>query len=337
MEASTSWGRRDNRNGTIPQNYLNDDEKLFKLHQSSVGSNFDYYDSIPVNVKNIDILPITTWSEVGDISSIENNIQRLSYDKLTPVQRYTIPVAMQGRNLIVSAQTGSGKTAAFLFPTIMKMISEGPPSQDRDIVGCSAPIAVILSPTRELALQSYEEARKFCAGTGIRCAAIYGGGTNTGQQRTACRDGVDIISACTGKFLDFLSQNLIDLSFVQYFIIDEADRMLDQGFDADIETIFQNPQLNNEKEVLMFSATFPPQIQALANRYLTAPASITIGANVGDTVNFIEQRFVQCEERDKRVQLYKELMNMTGKIDCFFANSLRRSCNQLLLGTTPNS
>ena len=214
MEASTAWGRRDNRNGQIPANYHQDDLRLFKLHQTSVGTNFDEYDRIPVKCNNVDIQPISSWSEAGDISSMENNIQRLNYDKLTPVQRYTIPVCMAGRDVIVSAQTGSGKTAAFLFPTIMKMIREGPPSIDRDKVGISSPVVVILSPTRELALQSYEEARKFASGTGIRCAAIYGGGTNTGQQKMACRDGVDIISACTGKFLDFLDQGLIDLSFV---------------------------------------------------------------------------------------------------------------------------
>ena len=191
-------------------------------------------------------------------------VAEAGYQTPTAIQSATIPAVLAGEDLIGTAQTGTGKTAAFVLPILHKLLS-GPRGQVR---------ALIITPTRELASQIHDVIRDFSRGTRIRSATIFGG-VNAGPQIKALRDGVEILVACPGRLLDHLAQRQADLSNIEVLVLDEADRMLDMGFLPDVMRILRH--LPADRQTLLFSATFPPEIEELAGETLRHPRRVAIG------------------------------------------------------------
>jgi ATP-dependent RNA helicase RhlE len=191
-------------------------------------------------------------------------INRLGYTTPTPVQIEAIPAAMAGEDLIGTAQTGTGKTAAFVLPILHKLLT-GPRNRTR---------ALIVTPTRELAEQIHEVIRDLGTGTNLRSATVYGGVGSAPQVR-ALRDGVEIVVACPGRLLDHLTQGNAHLQGVEILVLDEADRMLDMGFLPDVKRILQH--VPAKRQTMLFSATFPSEIEQLAGKTLRNPKRIAIG------------------------------------------------------------
>ena len=196
--------------------------------------------------------------------SIMAGVQAAGYVTPTPIQLKAIPPIMQGRDLIGLAQTGTGKTAAFLLPILQRLMP-----RPRGHVG-----ALIISPTRELAEQTYETATELGRKTGLRSLAIYGG-VGVYQQTQRLRTGVEIAVACPGRLLDHLWQGTFDPSQVEVLVIDEADRMFDMGFLPDIRKILQC--LLHERQTLLFAATMPGDVRRLVQEVLHDPVTVQIG------------------------------------------------------------
>ena len=203
-----------------PSNYIRRDEALDDLWNNTVdtGINFSKYDDIKVSVKGENIpRPIEKFSDAGFSPMLKSNIQRAKYNVPTPVQKYAIPIIKERRNLMACAQTGSGKTAAFLFPMLDRLMRENPRGR-----GSSAtPQVVIMAPTRELVTQTYDEARKFAGGSELMIANVYGG-TSTFQQLQALDRGCNILVATPGRLLDFVERGRISFESVQYLVLDEV-------------------------------------------------------------------------------------------------------------------
>ncbi len=191
-------------------------------------------------------------------------IKKAGYETPTPIQEATIPAALRGRDLIGTAQTGTGKTAAFVLPMLHKLL-EGRRGTTQ---------ALIVTPTRELAEQIHEVIRHLAAGTGIRSATIYGG-VGAGPQIKALRDGVEILVACPGRLLDLMSQRVARLDHVQILVLDEADRMFDMGFLPDVKRIIA--AVPAQRQTMLFSATIPMAVEQLAAHSLRQPQRIAMG------------------------------------------------------------
>ena len=197
-------------------------------------------------------------------SRLMAGIRKLGYTTPTPIQVKTIPAAMNGEDLIGTAQTGTGKTAAFVLPILHRLLS-GPRNCTR---------VLIVTPTRELAEQINDSIRDLGTGTGIRSATIYGG-VGAAPQVKALRAGTEILVACPGRLLDQIGQGNARLQSVEILVLDEADRMLDMGFLPDVKRILSH--VPNKRQTMLFSATFPPEIEQLAARTLHDPKRIAIG------------------------------------------------------------
>ena len=197
-------------------------------------------------------------------SRLQTGINRAGYTLPTPIQTAVIPVAMAGQDLIGTAQTGTGKTAAFVLPILHRLLN-GPRGRSR---------ALIVTPTRELAEQIHENISMLGAGTGLRSATIYGG-VGAEQQVRALRDGVDILVACPGRLLDLTEHGPNRLDGIEILVLDEADRMFDMGFLPAVKRILS--LVSKRQQTMLFSATFPAEIEQLASHALKQPHRIAIG------------------------------------------------------------
>lgn len=193
-----------------------------------------------------------------------DGIRRAGYETPTPIQEAAIPAALRGRDLIGTAQTGTGKTAAFVLPILHRLL--------RGRSGVAR--ALIVTPTRELAEQIHEVIRALAAGTGIRSATIYGG-VSAAPQIKALRDGTEILVACPGRLLDLISQGVARLGQVEILVLDEADRMFDMGFLPDVKRIIR--AVPPQRQTMLFSATFPAAVEELASQSLKQPLRIAMG------------------------------------------------------------
>lgn len=178
------------------------------------------------------------FSEVGLNKLLLDNFTKMNFEQMTPIQKNVIPIITPGNDVMACSQTGSGKTIAFLAPIVDKMLNEGPPNVDLENYP-SAPVGLILIPTRELAEQIYKEARKLLHQTGVQITKIYGGVPHDSQIREL-REGTDILVATPGRLIDFLNSKMITLKAVKYLILDEADRILDLGFSDQLNSITFN-------------------------------------------------------------------------------------------------
>ena len=196
--------------------------------------------------------------------AIMDGIKAVGYTEPTPIQAQAIPPAMEGRDIIGLAQTGTGKTAAFVLPMLHKLL-RGPRGKLR---------ALIISPTRELAEQIYDTIKSLSQCTGIRAMAIYGG-VSMEPQKSKIRTGMDIVIACPGRLLDHVWQGTIDFRDVEMLVIDEADRMFDMGFLPDVRKILKC--LMHDRQTLLFSATMPDDVRKLVRELLKDPVTVQIG------------------------------------------------------------
>jgi ATP-dependent RNA helicase RhlE len=217
------------------------------------------------------------FSTFGFEKEILRAVQKAGYTRPTPVQAAAIPKVMQKNDVIAIAQTGTGKTAAFVLPIIHRLILSNRAGQPRGVK------SLILAPTRELVVQIMENIRAYGDGLPIRVAAIFGGVEEEAQIK-ALHKGVDIIVATPGRLIDLLGRQKIDFSLLEVLVLDEADRMLHMGFLPDIETIVGS--LPKRRQTLMFSATFPKEVESLARRFQYQPKMVQIGkrSNPADTV-----------------------------------------------------
>lgn len=195
------------------------------------GINFNKYEDIPVEATGDEVpAHITTFNDIKLTEIISNNIALARYDKPTPVQKYAIPIIMSGRDLMACAQTGSGKTAAFLVPILNQMFERGasltPPNNRPYMRRKQYPLGLVLAPTRELATQIFEEAKKFAYRSRMRPAVLYGG-NNTSEQMRELDRGCHLIVATPGRLDDIINRGKIGLECLRFLVLDEADRMLD--------------------------------------------------------------------------------------------------------------
>ncbi|XP_072972305.1 DEAD-box ATP-dependent RNA helicase 52B-like isoform X1 [Typha angustifolia] len=282
--------------------FANEEEVAFD-DQENTGINFDAYEDIPVETSGENVPPpVNTFAAIDLGDALNENIRRCKYVKPTPVQRHAIPISLAGRDLMACAQTGSGKTAAFCFPIISGIMKGHPPQRPRGS-RTAYPLALILSPTRELSVQIHEEARKFAYQTGVRVVVAYGGAPINQQLRDLER-GVDILVATPGRLVDLLERARVSLQMIRYLALDEADRMLDMGFEPQIRKIVEQMDMppRGVRQTVLFSATFPKEIQRLASDFLSNYIFLAVG-RVGSSTDLIVQRVEFVLEADKRSHL----------------------------------
>jgi ATP-dependent RNA helicase RhlE len=210
------------------------------------------------------------FDDLGLLPALLRALSEQGYTDPTPIQAGAIPPALEGRDLLAAAQTGTGKTAAFGLPLLQRLVAM--PRAE----GHKRPRALILTPTRELALQVDESLRAYGSQLRLRTAVIFGG-VGMQPQIEALRRGVDIVVACPGRLLDHMSQRTVDLSGIAILVLDEADRMLDMGFLRDMRRILGALPRQN-RQTLLFSATFPDPIRTLAQEFMREPVSVEVAA-----------------------------------------------------------
>ncbi|MEI7492716.1 MAG: DEAD/DEAH box helicase [Bacteroidota bacterium] len=213
------------------------------------------------------------------------------YTEPTPIQEKAIPVLLNGRDLMGCAQTGTGKTAAFAIPILQLLYGK-----QNSAAGKRQIKALIITPTRELAIQINESFSAYGKNTALRHTVIYGG-VSQGPQTTTLKNGVDILIATPGRLLDLMNQGFVNLQNIRFFVLDEADRMLDMGFIHDVKKIIA--KLPSQRQSLFFSATMPPEIQKLAGTILQNPVKVEI-APVVATADLIKQSLFYVSKTDKK-------------------------------------
>jgi len=270
--------------------------------------------------------PMRNWQESKLPSRLLEIVAQVGYDEPSAVQRAAIPIALQNRDLIGVAVTGSGKTAAFLLPLLV-YISELPALNE--FTKNDGPYAIILAPTRELAQQIEVEARKFATPLGFTCVSIVGG-HSLEEQSYNLRNGAEIVIATPGRLVDCIERRVLVLGQCCYIIMDEADRMIDLGFEESVNKILDALPVGNEKpdtedaedaqamsqhiggkdryrQTMMYTATMPSAVEKIAKKYLRRPAIVTIG-NIGEAVETVEQRVEFVAGEDKRKKRLNEIL-----------------------------
>ncbi|XP_035194648.1 probable ATP-dependent RNA helicase DDX46 [Oxyura jamaicensis] len=244
--------------------------------------------------------PIKTWVQCGISMKILTALKKHGYEKPTPIQSQAIPAIMNGRDLIGIAKTGSGKTIAFLLPMFRHIMDQ------RALEEGEGPIAVIMTPTRELALQITKECKKFSKTLGLRVVCVYGG-TGISEQIAELKRGAEIIVCTPGRMIDMLAANngrVTNLRRVTYVVLDEADRMFDMGFEPQVMRIVDN--VRPDRQTVMFSATFPRAMEALARRILSKPIEVQVGGR-SVVCSDVEQHVIVIEEENKFLKLLELL------------------------------
>jgi len=240
-----------------------------------------------------------TFKELNISEPILRTLNEKGYISPTPIQEQAIPLVLNKKDLLGLAQTGTGKTAAFSIPIIQQLCCNKEKEQKRRIK------ALILTPTRELAIQISDCIKEYAKYTGLRHTTIYGG-VKQNDQVNSLKAGIDILVATPGRLLDLMNQGYINLASIRHFVLDEADRMLDMGFIHDIKRLL--PKLPKEKQTLLFSATMPQAIATMSRSILRNPVrvEVTPASSVVDTV---EQYIYFVEKSDKK----DLLINLLGK------------------------
>ena len=298
--------------------------------KQQTGINFSNYDDIPVEASGHDVPePTTQFTNPPLDNHLLSNIKLASYKTPTPVQKYSIPIVMSGRDLMACAQTGSGKTGGFLFPILSQAFIHGPsivPTQGGAMGYRSRkafPTSLILAPTRELVSQIYDEARKFAYRSWVRPCVVYGG-ADIGSQLRQMERGCDLLVATPGRLVDLIERGRISLANIKYLVLDEADRMLDMGFEPQIRRIVEGEDMPNVqgRQTLMFSATFPRDIQMLARDFLKDYVFLSVG-RVGSTSENITQKVEYVEDADKRSVLLDILHTHGAGLTLIFVETKR--------------
>ncbi|HYF83621.1 MAG TPA: DEAD/DEAH box helicase [Clostridia bacterium] len=238
------------------------------------------------------------FEELNIITPIMKALKTEGYTMPTPIQEQAIPVILEGKDLLGCAQTGTGKTAAFAIPMLQMLHEEA-----KNEKGPRRIKALILTPTRELAIQIDESFAAYGRYTGIKHTVVFGGVSQI-PQTNALKSGADILVATPGRLLDLINQKYISLSHVKMFVLDEADRMLDMGFSHDVKKIIA--QLPIARQTLLFSATMPPEITKLIDTILSNPVKVEV-TPASSTVDTIQQTVYFVDQKDKKSLLIKLL------------------------------
>lgn len=270
--------------------------------------------------------PVFTFMEASLPDYILAEIARAGFTSPTPIQSCGWPMALTGRDVVGIAKTGSGKTLAFIIPAIIH-INAQPLLKAGD-----GPIALIVAPTRELACQIEQECVQFGASSGLKIACVYGGVPKR-KQENALRTGIEILICTPGRLLDFLERGTTNLRRVTYLVFDEADRMLDMGFEPQIRSLVS--QIRPDRQVLMWSATWPKEVESLAGDFLPNNLlKIRVGSHDSQACDTITQ-IVRCVSKYDKENLLNEslrtyVQQYNGKVLVFTAT--KRMCDQLARG-----
>jgi ATP-dependent RNA helicase RhlE len=235
------------------------------------------------------------FSKLGLSNAMLEGVKAMGYVEPTPIQLRAIPLILEGRDVIGSAQTGTGKTAAFALPILSKLGHHEP-----------QPRVLVLEPTRELAAQVETAFRDFARFSGLRVAVVFGG-VGYGLQREALKKGVDVLVATPGRLLDLMQQGACRLDHVKFLVLDEADRMLDMGFLPDVRRIVQ--KCPRERHTSLFSATIPPEIETLIQWAMRHPETVEIGPRRApvDTVKHVIYPVSEAQKTDLLLELLKRV------------------------------
>ncbi|KAH7316440.1 P-loop containing nucleoside triphosphate hydrolase protein [Stachybotrys elegans] len=282
--------------------------------------------------------PIGTFNGAGLHPVMLENVELCGYQTPTPIQKFTIPSILQGHDVIGIAQTGSGKTAAYLIPILSKLMGKAkklaaprpnPVTFREGIDGvCAEPLVLIVAPTRELAVQIFNEARKLCYRTMLRPCVVYGG-IPVMEQINLLQKGCDILVGTPGRLVDSIQRpRVLTLRRLKHIVIDEADEMLDAGWEDDLQQILGGgEQDEGNVSFYLFSATFPKAARDLAKEYLAASHVRFRVGRAGSTTENIQQIVLQAEGHEKRDMLVKLLETNPGVRTIIFVNSRREADN----------
>ncbi len=235
-----------------------------------------------------------TFDQLNLIAPLLKALQQEGYTNPTPIQEQAIPELLQQKDLLGCAQTGTGKTAAFAIPILQNLFKAKEEGRGNPYIK-----VLVLTPTRELAIQIEESFKAYGKYTGLKQTVVFGGVSQQPQEQ-ALRRGVDILIATPGRLLDLINQGFVQLRYLEVFVLDEADRMLDMGFVHDVKRIIT--KIPAKRQTLFFSATMPPQIQALANTILHNPVKVEV-TPASTTADTVQQSLYFVDKKDKRVLL----------------------------------
>ena len=320
----TKWASRYGRPGYVKSSKNEEDEKYINdihifLKNKEISDEYQQFSS---SFKNIDFHPL-----------LKKNLIKMKYDKMTPIQKAIIPYILQKNDCLGCAETGSGKTVAFLAPIISLLLKDGPPIEDKEYLkqnskysnSCSYPVCLVLVPTRELAEQIYIESRKLLYKTGIVVSKCYGGVPIDGQIREL-RQGVDIVIGTPGRIIEFIDKKVLYLNLIEYLVIDESDRMLDMGFKPQLENIINDNKQMKQKEKrinLMFSATIPEEVEEISYEFMKENCYlISTNKNRGNKKEYnanenVEQLIYYVKEEEKIAKLHEILQTTEGNVLVF--------------------
>jgi superfamily II DNA/RNA helicase len=256
----------------------------------------------------------SNFSNLSLAPQLAKAVAEMGYETMTPIQEQAIPVVLEGRDVMGAAQTGTGKTAAFALPLLQRMMKH----ENASTSPARHPVrALVLLPTRELAVQVAEQVELYAKYTNLRSAVVFGG-MDMKPQTLALKAGVEVLVATPGRLLDHIEAKNAVLNQVEYVVLDEADRMLDIGFLPDLQRILS--YLPKQRITLLFSATFSPEIKRLASSYLQDPVTIEV-ARSNATASTVEQHFYSVSADDKRRALHQILKTRGMKQAFVFVNS----------------
>ena len=341
----TKWASRYGRPGYVKSSKNEEDEKYINEHLKNLEKKDEYdfnameknthihiflknkeisdeYQQFSSSFKNIDFHPL-----------LKKNLIKMKYDKMTPIQKAIIPYILQKNDCLGCAETGSGKTVAFLAPIISLLLKDGPPIEDKEYLkqnskysnSCSYPVCLVLVPTRELAEQIYIESRKLLYKTGIVVSKCYGGVPIDGQIREL-RQGVDIVIGTPGRIIEFIDKKVLYLNLIEYLVIDESDRMLDMGFKPQLENIINDNKQMKQKEKrinLMFSATIQEEVEEISYEFMKENCYlISTNKNRGNKKEYnanenVEQLIYYVKEEEKIAKLHEILQTIEGNVLVF--------------------
>ncbi|KAI8600192.1 ATP-dependent RNA helicase DED1 [Dissophora ornata] len=326
--------REEYTEGTAPADPELEDQLYGEGTRSHTGINFNNYDRISVSCKGgpETYTPLGNFEDAKFHPSILDNVQRMNYISPTPIQKNAIPLIMTGYDLLACAQTGSGKTAAFLLPVLSKIVTKLTRDSTSTTVRPGArrqkasPKALIILPTRELAIQIFDEARRFTYKTRVRPVVIYGG-AEMRVQKEQLAHGCDILIATPGRLMDAMERGAVALDQVRSLVLDEADRILDMGFEDTIRRILFSSDLPRDEglHTMMFSATFPSQIQVLARDFMKDDyCRLRIG-KIGGSTSDIWQRVFHVEEYSKESTLIDLMYSLPPSRTLIFVETKRKA------------
>ena len=341
----TKWASRYGRPGYVKSSKNEEDEKYINEHLKNLEKKDQFdFDSIEksthihIFLKDKEIIDETSnlpssFKDIDFHPLLKKNLIKMKYNQMTPIQKVIIPYILNKKDCLGCAETGSGKTVAFLAPIISLLLKDGPPLEDKEYLkqnskysnSCSYPVCIILVPTRELAEQIYIESRKLLYKTGIVVTKCYGG-VPLDSQIKDLRLGSDIIIGTPGRIIEFIDKKILYLNLIEYLVIDESDRMLDMGFKPQLENIIsKNKQMRKKEERinLMFSATIPEEVEEISYEFMKDDCYLIStnknkenkkGYNANENV---EQLIYYVNEDEKISKLHEILQTAEGNVLIF--------------------